>query len=164
MCYVDIEWLIIVRMFCMFVFVCDVCFEDVVVCIDLCGCICENVFSVVQFVEWGIMVDSWVVGIVQGDLIGCVVWDGECMVGYCFVDCDSGEVLVLVLLLDYEGRGIGCQLLQDVVSLICDVGYQWLFLVCLVDLCLCLYGFYCCLGWCLIGGVDEVGDEIFELV
>ena len=49
------------------------------------------------------------------------------MAGYCFAGRDSGEVLVLALLPDYEGRGIGRQLLQDVVSLARDAGHQRLF-------------------------------------
>jgi GNAT superfamily N-acetyltransferase len=46
------------------------------------------------------------------------------MAGYCFADRDSGEVLVLALLPDYEGRGIGRQLLQEVVSLTRDAGHR----------------------------------------
>ena len=108
--------------------------------------------------------DSWAAGIAQGDSIGRVAWEGERMAGYCFADRDSGEVLVLALLPDYEGRGIGRQLLQEVVSLTRDAGHRRLFLACSADPRSRSHGFYRRLGWRPTGGVDEAGDEILELV
>lgn len=96
------------------VFVRDARPEDAAACIDLRGRTRENAFSAAQLAELGITEDSWAAGIAQGDSIGRVAWEGERMAGYCFADRDSGEVLVLALLPDYEGRGIGRQLLQDV--------------------------------------------------
>jgi GNAT superfamily N-acetyltransferase len=102
--------------------------EDAAACIDLRGRTRENAFSAEQLAQLGITVDSWAAGIAQGDSIGRVAWEGERMAGYCFADRDSGEVLVLALLPDYEGRGIGRQLLQEVVSLTRDAatgGCSW---------------------------------------
>ncbi|WP_049438598.1 GNAT family N-acetyltransferase [Stenotrophomonas maltophilia] len=146
------------------VFVRDARPEDAAACIDLRGRTRENAFSAAQLAERGITVDSWAAGIAQGDSIGRVAWDGERMAGYCFADLDSGEVLVLALLPDYEGRGIGRQLLQDVVSLTRDAGHQRLFLACSADPRSRSHGFYRRLGWRPTGGVDEAGDEILELV
>lgn len=146
------------------VFVRDARPEDAAACIDLRGRTRENAFSAAQLAERGITVDSWAAGIAQGDSIGRIAWDSERMAGYCFAGRDSGEVLVLALLPDYEGRGIGRQLLQDVVSLARDAGHQRLFLACSADPRSRSHGFYRRLGWRPTGGVDEAGDEILELV
>jgi GNAT superfamily N-acetyltransferase len=86
------------------------------------------------------------------------------MAGYCFADRDTGEVLVLALLPDYEGRGVGRQLLQEVVSLTRDAGHTRLFLACSADPRSRSHGFYRRLGWRPTGEIDEAGDEILELV
>src|SRR5688500_6001554 len=91
--------------------------NDAATCIDLRGRTRENAFSAAQLAELGITTGSWAAGIADGDSIGRIACEGDRMVGYCFADRDSGEVLVLALLPDYEGRDIGRQLLQEVVSL-----------------------------------------------
>ncbi len=144
------------------VFVRDARPEDAAACIDLRGRTREN--SAAQLAELGITPESWATGIAQGDSIGRVAWEGERMVGYCFADRDSGEVLVLALLPEYEGRGIGRQLLQEVVSLTRDAGHQRLFLACSADPRSRSHGFYRRLGWRPTGGIDEAGDEVLELV
>ncbi|MGZ0026337.1 N-acetyltransferase family protein [Stenotrophomonas sp. S4] len=138
--------------------------DDAAACIDLRGRTRENAFSAAQLAELGITVDSWAAGIAHGDSIGRVAWEGERMVGYCFADRDSGEVLVLALLPEYEGRGIGRQLLQEVVSLTRDAGHRRLFLACSADPRSRSHGFYRRLGWRPTGEIDEAGDEILELV
>lgn len=146
------------------VFVRDARPEDAATCIDLRGRTRENAFSAAQLAELGITAQTWAEGTAAGDFIGRVAWEGERMVGYCFADRDSGEVLVLALLPDYEGRGIGRQLLQEVVSLTRDAGHRRLFLACSADPRSRSHGFYRRLGWRPTGQIDEVGDEILELV
>ena len=72
-------------------------------------------------------------------------------------------VLVLALLPEFENRGIGRQLLQDVVSLSRDAGHSRLFLACSADPRSRSHGFYRHLGWKATGEIDEAGDEILEL-
>lgn len=146
------------------VFVRDARPEDAAACIDLRGRTRENAFSAAQLAALGITAQTWAEGISGGDFIGRVAWDGERVAGYCFADHDSGEVLVLALLPDYEGRGIGRQLLQEVVSLTRDAGHQRLFLACSADPRSRSHGFYRRLGWRPTGAIDEAGDEILELV
>ncbi|TDV29876.1 GNAT family N-acetyltransferase [Stenotrophomonas sp. CC22-02] len=138
--------------------------DDAAQCIDLRGRTRENAFTAAQLTELGITPESWAAGIAHGDSIGRVAWEGERMLGYCFADRDSGEVLVLALLPDYEGRGIGRQLLQEVVSLTRDAGHQRLFLACSADPRSRSHGFYRRLGWRPTGEIDEAGDEILELI
>ncbi|MDV9041053.1 GNAT family N-acetyltransferase [Stenotrophomonas sp. RAC2] len=145
------------------VFVRDARPEDAAACIDLRGRTRENAFSAAQLAQLGITAQTWAEGISGGDFIGRVAWEGERMVGYCFADRDSGEVLVLALLPDYEGRGIGRQLLQEVVSLTRDAGHQRLFLACSADPRSRSHGFYRRLGWRPTGQIDDAGDEILEL-
>ncbi|WP_295570430.1 GNAT family N-acetyltransferase [uncultured Stenotrophomonas sp.] len=137
--------------------------EDAAACIDLRGRTRENAFDAAQLAELGITPESWAAGIAEGASIGRVAWEGERMVGYCFADRDSGEVLVLALLPDYEGRGIGRQLLQEVVSRARDAGHQRLFLACSADPRSRSHGFYRRLGWRPTGELDDAGDEILQL-
>ncbi|MBO1746285.1 GNAT family N-acetyltransferase [Stenotrophomonas indicatrix] len=137
--------------------------NDAATCIDLRGRTRENAFSAAQLAELGITTGSWAAGIADGDSIGRIACEGDRMVGYCFADRDSGEVLVLALLPDYEGRGIGRQLLQEVVSLTRDAGHQRLFLACSADPRSRSHGFYRRLGWRPTGQIDDAGDEILEL-
>ncbi|MBA0360537.1 GNAT family N-acetyltransferase [Stenotrophomonas maltophilia] len=137
--------------------------DDAAACIDLRGRTRENAFSAAQLAQLGITAQTWAEGISAGDFIGRVAWEAERMAGYCFADRDSGEVLVLALLPDYEGRGIGRQLLQEVVSLTRDAGHQRLFLACSADPRSRSHGFYRRLGWRPTGQIDDAGDEILEL-
>jgi GNAT superfamily N-acetyltransferase len=137
--------------------------DDAAACIDLRGRTRENAFNAVQLEALGITAESWAAGIAAGALIGRIACEGERMVGYCFADRDSGEVLVLALLPDFEGRGIGRQLLQEVVSLTRDAGHQRLFLACSADPRSRSHGFYRRLGWRPTGELDDAGDEILEL-
>ncbi|MNN87715.1 Acetyltransferase (GNAT) family protein [compost metagenome] len=70
---------------------------------------------------------------------------------------------MLALLPEFENRGIGRQLLHEVVSLTRDAGHTRLFLACSADPRSRSYGFYRHLGWQATGEVDEAGDEILEL-
>lgn len=137
--------------------------DDAAACIDLRGRTRENAFSAAQLAGLGITEDSWAAGIAEGDSIGRIAWEGERMAGYCFADRESGEVLVLALLPEFENRGIGRQLLQDVVSLTRDAGHTRLFLACSADPRSRSYGFYRHLGWKATGEIDEAGDQILEL-
>ncbi|KAF1055404.1 MAG: hypothetical protein GAK43_00197 [Stenotrophomonas maltophilia] len=137
--------------------------EDSAACIDLRGRTRENAFSAAQLAELGITVDSWAEGIAAGDFLGRIAEDDGTVVGYGFADRDSGEVLVLALLPDYEGRGIGRRLLDEVVGLARAAGRPRLFLACSADPRSRSYGFYRHLGWRPTGGIDDAGDEILEL-
>jgi len=137
--------------------------EDAEQCIVLRGQTRENAFSREKLGELGITAQTWGEGIAEGAFSGHVACMDEKMVGYCFGDSESGEIVVLALLPDYERLGIGKQLLQLVVEDFEQQGFKKLFLSCASDPGVRSYGFYRHLGWQPTEKHDEAGDEILEL-
>lgn len=136
---------------------------DAPACIALRGRTRENAFSAAQLAALGITADSWSQGIREGDLPGHVGVVNEQIVGYCFGERATGEILVLALLPEYEGRGVGRQLLQYVVDDFRAWGWDRLFLGCSDNPMVRSYGFYRHLGWRPTGARDAAGDEVLAL-
>jgi len=136
--------------------------EDTPACIVLRGRTRENAISVERLATLGVTLESWQGGIASGALPGHVgMVDGE-IVGYCFGDRATGEIVVLALLPDYEGKGIGKALLGLVVDELRELGFTRLFLGCSSDPAVRSYGFYRHLGWRSTGTVDAHDDEVLE--
>jgi GNAT superfamily N-acetyltransferase len=133
-------------------------------CIRIRGLTRENAVSSQVLAEIGITVESWAEGIESGELPGFVCMSGTHMAGYCFGAAATGEVVVLALLPEFEGQGIGRELLSRVVSALGTLGHNKLFLGCSADPTVRSYGFYRHLGWQGTGVVDRHGDEVLELV
>ena len=89
--------------------------SDVAACIELRGKTRENAVSVERLNQLGVTHASWSAGVANGDLQGYVCCDKDQIVGYVFADMPTGEVVVLALLPEWEGRGIGKCLLQMIV-------------------------------------------------
>lgn len=138
--------------------------EDAERCVDIRGRTRENAFSADQLRELGITPGTWAEGIRDGSFPGHVCSVGGTMVGYCFGDRDSGEIVVLALLPEYENRGIGKSLLQRVIDDFRTAGRQRLFLGCSADPAARSHGFYRHLGWKPTGERDGLGDEVLELL
>lgn len=136
--------------------------SDAPACIDLRGRTRENAFSAERLAGLGITVDSWGAGIEDGSLPGHVAEVDGLMVGYCFGDRDSGEIVVLALLPEWEGKGVGKILLARVVQDLRAMGFDRLFLGCAEDPALRSHGFYRHLGWRPTGEIDALGDEVLE--
>ncbi|MFZ6049590.1 GNAT family N-acetyltransferase [Pseudomonas sp. CR3202] len=135
---------------------------DAAACIDIRARTRENAFSEEQLRELGITVDTWSDGIRDGSCPGYVCCMDDRMIGYCFGDRGSGEIVVLALLPEYEGQGIGRMLLQFVVDDFKVAGFKRLFLGCSTDAAVRSYGFYRHLGWVSTGELDDAGDEVLE--
>ncbi|MEB1530149.1 N-acetyltransferase family protein [Xanthomonas sp. WHRI 7945] len=135
---------------------------DAADCIDLRGRTRENAFSAEQLAALGITVDSWQAGIANGSFPGHVAEAGGRMVGYCFGDRDSGEIIVLALLPAWEGKGLGKALLARMVEDFRAWGFTRLFLGCAADPAVRSHGFYRHLGWRPTGEIDDLGDEVLE--
>jgi len=136
---------------------------DAAACIDLRGRTRENAFSAEQLAALGITVESWSAGIAQGGFPGHVAEADGALVGYCFGDRDSGEIIVLALLPAWEGKGIGKALLARMVDDFQGWGMERLFLGCAADPTVRSHGFYRHLGWRPTGEIDDLGDEVLEL-
>lgn len=137
--------------------------DDIQACVALRGQTRENAVSIEQLVALGITAESWANGVRSGLLTGYVYTEHESIVGYCFGDNGSGEVVVLALLPAYERRGIGQRLLQLTVKHLSDAGHRRVFLSCAADPATRSHGFYRHLGWASTGSFDHAGDEILEL-
>jgi GNAT superfamily N-acetyltransferase len=137
---------------------------DATDCVSLRGQTRQNAVSAARLAALGITAESWGADIQAGHLPGHVCVAGGRMVGYCFGDARTGEVVVLALLPPFEGRGIGKQLLSLVVGDLQAQGHSRLFLGCAKDDSTRSHGFYRHLGWRATGDVDANDDEILELL
>lgn len=133
-------------------------------CVAVRGKTRQNAASEEFLRSIGITTDSWREGIRSGALPGHVcIFDGN-IVGYCFADRETGEVVVLALLPDFEDRGIGRELLNRMIKEMATLGHSRLFLGCSTDPDSRSYGFYRHLGWRSTNTYDQYGDEILELI
>ncbi|MBA4340786.1 MAG: GNAT family N-acetyltransferase [Methylibium sp.] len=139
------------------------CPADAEACVALRGQTRQNAVSRERLAELGITPASWAEDTRCGRLPGHVCQDGEQLLGYCFGDAASGEIVVLALLPDYEGQGIGRRLLDLMVQTLRTAGHQRLFLGCARDPATRSHGFYRHLGWRPTGEFDALGDEVLEL-
>ena len=137
--------------------------EDIQACAVLRGQTRENAVSVEQLASLGITVESWADDVRSGLLAGYVYLDRDSIVGYCFGDNSSGEIVVLALLPDYENCGVGRRLLELVVKHLSGQGHRRLFLGAAADPTTRAHGFYRHLGWTSTGTSAGRGDEILEL-
>ncbi len=123
----------------------------------------ENAVSEGRLRSLGITAETWAHDIRSSELLGFVCHSNQQLVGYCFGNSSSGEVVVLAVRPAFEGQGIGRHLLSLVVAALRGQGHKRLFLGCSSDPTVRSHGFYRHLGWCSAGTVDDLGDEVLEL-
>lgn len=136
---------------------------DAAECVRVRGLTRENAVPAERLRALGITVESWANDIESGALPGFTCRADGALVGYCFGARDTGEVVVLALLPEFEGRGLGRRLLGLVVELLRARGHRRLFLGCSPDPSSRSHGFYRHLGWRSTGTFDAHGDEVLEL-
>jgi ribosomal protein S18 acetylase RimI-like enzyme len=132
-------------------------------CITIRGLTRENAFSEDELRSLGVTAQTWSAGIRDGSSPGFVACVNDLVIGYCFGDTEEGEIVVLALLPEYEGQGIGNTLLARMIEHFKARGFKRLFLGCSSDPAVRSYGFYRHLGWKPTGAIDSLGDEILEL-
>src|ERR1700728_3482478 len=93
-------------------------------CIVLRGMTRENAITAPRLASYGITAESGAKQIEDGRIIGYICIDANRIVGYCYGDRHTGEIQVLALLPDYEGRGIGKALLSHVVAHLRSIGFK----------------------------------------
>lgn len=136
--------------------------DDIPACLALRGKTRENAISAARLAGMGITVESWADDVRSGVLTGFVGMDQDAVVGYCFGENASGEVVVLALLPGHENRGLGRHLLGLVVEHLRTAGHRRVFLACSASPATRSHGFYRHLGWASTGTFDRAGDEILE--
>ncbi|WP_394423930.1 GNAT family N-acetyltransferase [Vreelandella stevensii] len=123
----------------------------------------ENPISKARLAQMGITHVNIAKGFEAGALCGWVcLSDGE-VVGFCTGDTGGGEILALAILPDFEGQGIGKQLLEKVVDELLQKGLNPVWLAADSNPNVRANGFYRYLGWRPTGRVLDNGDEILEL-
>ena len=132
--------------------------------IELRGQTRENPIRKDVLRSYGITAESWAQDIESEKIRGFIALSESRMVGYCFADFETGEVLVLAVRPAYEGQGIGRQLLNLAIELLKSNGFTRLFLGCSPDSAVRSHGFYRRLGWHSTGSFDKHGDEVLELI
>lgn len=137
---------------------------------DICRCIAirartrENAVSEAELAQRGVTEASWRKDVENGLLKGHVCEVDEDVVGYCFADQTTGEIVVLALLPSHEFKGIGKALISLVTDDLRGRGFKRIFLECTADPNARSYGFYRHLGWVPNGVRAGNGDEVLELI
>lgn len=136
--------------------------QDSVAIIEMRDKTRENPATPEQLAAIGITVDSWTQAISENAILGYVCSDANTMLGYCFADRETGEILVVAIRAKAENKGLGKKLMQLTTSELATIGHKRLFLACNPNPKGRSYGFYRHLGWTSTNTFDQHGDEILE--
>jgi len=123
----------------------------------------ENTVSREHLAVLGITPQSVARDMASGKMKSWVCLDQTNLVGFCNGDSTTGEVLVLAVLPEYEGKGIGTRLLAHVVEHLRSIGFGEAWLATTSDSRIRAHGFYRSLGWQSTGEKLAHGDEILAL-
>ena len=123
----------------------------------------ENPISREQLARMGITPASSAEALRSGDEKGWVCVDGQNVIGFCGAAGVGGEVLVLAVLPEYEGRGVGKRLLAHAVEWLRSRGCGRVWLAASPDPAVRAHGFYRSQGWRPTGERQQNGDEILVL-
>lgn len=107
----------------------------------------ENALTIDELRVLGITPESvaaWLEGSTNGWLWETSAGD---VAGFCMADRSTGELLVIALLPEFEGRGIGGQLMQHAECWLAQSGCRRAWLTTDLDPTLRAYGFYRHRGW-----------------
>jgi GNAT superfamily N-acetyltransferase len=120
----------------------------------------DNAISPQRLAELGITPARLREALESGEVCGWLAVDGDDQaIGFCNVAPASGEVLVLAVLANCEGLGLGRALLAAAVSHLQSVGSPRPWLMAGADPALRSHGFYRAQGWQASGRHDDHGDE-----
>ena len=137
--------------------------NDLPACIGVRGRTRDNPLSAEHLASLGVTPESWSPLMERRQIQGFVAESASEVVGFCFGDQRSGEVLVLAVLPDFEGVGIGRRLLSLTTEILFSCGHHELWLAASPRPEVRAHGFYRRLGWTWRGETDEIGDQILHL-
>jgi ribosomal protein S18 acetylase RimI-like enzyme len=120
----------------------------------------QNPIAVSRLVAWGFTPASVWEKYSTGEYLGWVCEDKGKVVGFISGEVTTGEILVLAVLPEYEGKKIGKTLLSLLVGSLRKKGRTSLWLSASPDPEIRAHGFYRANGWAPDGRTLENGDEI----
>ena len=129
-------------------------------CFEIRGQTQDNAFNESELAAIGVTEESWSTLIDNGTFLGNVASVDDLVVGFCFGDTKTGEILVLAVLKGHEGMGIGKSLLEKTSTNLFSVGHTELWLAASATPIVRAYGFYRNVGWHPTNTLDGNGDEI----
>jgi ribosomal protein S18 acetylase RimI-like enzyme len=135
---------------------------DIEALFELRGRTRQNPLSREALAQLGITPGSTAEDLTAGNIGGSVCTHDTRIVGFCTGDMHTGEILVLAVLPNYEGNGIGKRLLSRVVDRLRETGAQRIWLAASADPTVRAHGFYRALGWQPNGQRRPNGDEILD--
>ncbi|MFT6269233.1 MAG: ribosomal protein S18 acetylase RimI-like enzyme [Alphaproteobacteria bacterium] len=133
-------------------------------CVEVRGMTNDNPMTINELDSIGVNSSNWCPLIESGAFLGKVCQLNNIVIGFCFGEVNSGEILVLAVLPEYEGMGIGAKLLGGVSKKLLQSGSDKLWLAASPDPIVRAYGFYRFLGWKDTGKLNEDGDQILALL
>ena len=136
--------------------------EDFGRCVEIRGMTRDNPITADILKDIGVTEETWVPLIENKSIVGAVSESPEGVVGFCNGDANTGEVLVLAVLPEYEGRGLGKSMLSIVTGKLFSFGLEKLWLAASPRTEIRAHGFYRHLGWIPTGVYDSNGDELLE--
>ena len=140
----------------------DISPQDFERCIEIRGMTRDNPVPAEILKEFGVTKEAWVPLIRDKSIVGVVAEYKEEVIGFCSGDVNTGEVLVLALLPEDEGHGLGKNMLMLVSDKLFSFGMDKLWLAASPNPEVRAHGFYRHVGWVPTGVIDKNGDEVLE--
>jgi GNAT superfamily N-acetyltransferase len=106
----------------------------------------ENAYTLAELRKLGITEES-VCEQLRTSHAGWLCEEGARVVGFSMADRRTGEMWVIAVLPEFEGRGVGARLLQSVEDWLWSQGWSEAWLTTSIDPALRAYGFYRKQGW-----------------
>ncbi|MTJ84131.1 MAG: GNAT family N-acetyltransferase [Telmatospirillum sp.] len=135
---------------------------DIPACLEIKGRVLEKTFSEAAFQELAVATETWRRRVRDDSFPGVVACSGGEVIGYCFGEKMTGEIVVLSLLPEFEGLGVGRTLLRMVADAFRDRGFGKLFCGCPTDRTSRAWGFFRYLGWKPTGKRNAADRDIME--
>ena len=121
----------------------------------------ENTMTMAELADRGVTPDS-LAAAMSRSVEGWLCEDGDLVTGFSMGDRANGEVQVVAVHPDYEGRRIGKTLLAHVRDWLFASGHDEIWLMANPDPTIRAYAFYRHLGWEATGEVRD-GEEVMVL-
>ena len=122
----------------------------------------QNPISKERLASYGVTSETSAANMSSGRVKGWACIHESSLVGFCNGDSSNGEILVLAVLPEYEGRGVGKHLLALAVEWLRSIGFEKPWLAASPDASIRAHGFYRALGWRPSGAILQNGDQILE--